>query len=474
MSLFAPEELPVPQQASVRRKRSAPRASVTPIVSAMTDQFDLFGDDPFAAIKVIERSEEADLDINIALSVNPGLVGSDATLDDIQAAIENLSLARFARRSGADVEETREVLDRAGIDGAMVMEQLAEAEKLIGSSDADHNEADLSSLSDAEIQAFLSDGEDEVEALTGHADADGDVEAEGRMKADDSLATSSLSSLMRQLSASRYEPPTEDQEKALGQRLMSTDEKVRSAARNELVERNMRYLIFVAKTFRWTKRSMQDLVAFGVSGLMHAAEKFDHTKGRFTTYAQNWIRQSIQREVLRDSTFNTPVYLATKESRLRKLAEACPDPLAKKRMIEEAQKVRDEINGRKAAPTSLDTTPTGDDEESSAGLHNLFASEEAGPDELMERKQLVMKLIETAKGLHDTRAGEIFLMHLGLHEDYLGEPQSMPQMTEHFPLQRERIRQLYLQAAGQVYTRMERWARGAENLPEGFKAAIKA
>lgn len=78
---------------------------------------------------------------------------------------------------------------------------------------------------------------------------------------------------------------------------------VRSQAiRSSLVERHMKLVRGIAKTYRGRGLSYQDLVQEGVCGVIHAAERFEPSRGiMFSTYAKHWIRQHISRAVARHS-----------------------------------------------------------------------------------------------------------------------------------------------------------------------------
>lgn len=70
------------------------------------------------------------------------------------------------------------------------------------------------------------------------------------------------------------------------------------AAKQRLIESNMRLVINIAKTYRNRAIPLEDLIQEGAIGLMQAAERFDPEKGfRFSTYATHWIRQAIGRAI---------------------------------------------------------------------------------------------------------------------------------------------------------------------------------
>ena len=69
-------------------------------------------------------------------------------------------------------------------------------------------------------------------------------------------------------------------------------------ARNELIQRNLRLAVSVAKKMHRKGTDLEDLIQEANIGLMKAVEKFDPSKGfRFSTYAHWWIRQAVGRHI---------------------------------------------------------------------------------------------------------------------------------------------------------------------------------
>jgi RNA polymerase primary sigma factor len=119
-------------------------------------------------------------------------------------------------------------------------------------------------------------------------------------------------------------------------RLARRVEKGDLAAKERMVEANLRLVVHVAKRFQRAGHglTLADLIQEGTLGLVRAVEKFDHRKGyRFSTYATIWIRQAIGRAIGdKGRTIRLPEQvgqrLRTVEREERKLAaELGRDPL---------------------------------------------------------------------------------------------------------------------------------------------------
>ncbi len=83
------------------------------------------------------------------------------------------------------------------------------------------------------------------------------------------------------------------------------------AARQTLIERNLRLVVSIAKHYTNRGLALPDLIEEGNLGLIHALEKFDPERGfRFTTYATWWIRQSVERAIMSQSrTIRLPAHV---------------------------------------------------------------------------------------------------------------------------------------------------------------------
>ena len=97
------------------------------------------------------------------------------------------------------------------------------------------------------------------------------------------------------------------EEVELGKRVQQGD----SAARQRMIESNLRLVVKIARKYYAPNLALLDLIEEGNIGLMHAVEKYDPEKGfRFSTYASWWIRHEIERSIMNQSrTVRLPVHV---------------------------------------------------------------------------------------------------------------------------------------------------------------------
>ena len=89
----------------------------------------------------------------------------------------------------------------------------------------------------------------------------------------------------------KYQPLSRGEEKKLWKKYKQDND---LAARNKLIESNLKFVASIAKCYRGRGLSYSELVAEGNVGLMKAIDKFEVKKGnRMTSYSVWWIRQTI-------------------------------------------------------------------------------------------------------------------------------------------------------------------------------------
>jgi len=132
------------------------------------------------------------------------------------------------------------------------------------------------------------------------------------------LASATTDSLQLFLNeAGRYPLLTAAEEVELAKRIERGDK----AAKDLLVNSNLRLVVSIAKRYQGHGLTLLDLIQEGIIGLIRAAEKFDWRKGfKFSTYATWWIRQAVQRGVANKArTIRIPVHIAEREQRIARV-----------------------------------------------------------------------------------------------------------------------------------------------------------
>lgn len=218
-------------------------------------------------------------------------------------------------------------------------------------------------------------------------------------------------------------------------------------ARNELVSRNLRFVIDVAKGYQGQGLSFEELIAEGNVGLCKAADRFDPDRGiKFITYAVWWIRQGILQAL-------------SENSRLIRL------PLNRINEVQRAKKIAEEhaaINGPDGLydiseltdvdPASLDiynltTVRINSENKSEQNIVELIESTEVNPpDHDLEQESLKIDINYVLDQLTD-REKEIIRYYHGIDEF---KPFTLEEIGNIIGLTRERIRQIKKKALQQI------------------------
>ena len=201
--------------------------------------------------------------------------------------------------------------------------------------------------------------------------------------------------------ARHYPLLTAPEEVDLAQRIERGD----MAAKDRLINSNLRLVVSVAKKYQGQGLPLGDLIQEGMLGLIRAAEKFDWRKGfKFSTYGTLWIRQAIQRGLENSSrTIRIPVHIGQRVRKIARIERELTVRLGREPTELEIAEVADltpeeVVDIRKASQTvtSLDQS-VGEDGDTRLG--DLLPSDRQGPEEEVAENSDIAVVQRVVQGL---------------------------------------------------------------------------
>jgi RNA polymerase primary sigma factor len=242
---------------------------------------------------------------------------------------------------------------------------------------------------------------------------------------------------------------TLEEETALARRVLKGDE----AARQKMIQSNLRLVVRIAKDYDNFGLSLMDLISEGNFGLIKAVERFDPDKGgKLSTYASWWIKQAIKRALASNGkTIRLPVHMVDRIAQMRRVTARLTTEIGREPHNEEiaaameiplAKVVHMKSIANRAA--SLDQ-PVGEDGDATLG--DLVKDDsERTPFETLRGKSDNAEIAEMLAAL-EPREAEILTHRFGLNGE---SPLTLEEVGERFKLTRERVRQLQQSALMQL------------------------
>ena len=225
------------------------------------------------------------------------------------------------------------------------------------------------------------------------------------------------------------------------------------SAKQELVARNLRLVISVAREFTYTGIPLTDLIQEGNIGLMRAVDKFDYRRNlKFSTYAVWWIKQSIRRAVFEQGTLiRVPEYMYESARQVSKSREALTTTLGRSptpgEIAAHLAMPLDRVERTLALghePVSLDRPMA---EEDKRTLGEVLADTKAwvGQESIIQQ-ELVDRTHRALEGL-TPREAEVIRRHFGLHGQ---AEETLRQIGLDLHLSHERVRQIEVEALAKL------------------------
>lgn len=220
-----------------------------------------------------------------------------------------------------------------------------------------------------------------------------------------------------------------------------------------MVASNLRLVVSIAGRYKdkYMDKGVQmlDLIQEGSIGLIAAAEKFDYTRNtRFSTYATDWIQQSITRYIINHSNaIRVPHYTVEKINRVLRGKEELTQQYGEAPTLEqlaeycemEPEKVK-QLLELQPRTCSLDD-PVGEDgtDDLQKLIENIHAPQ---PQEALVRRELKNTIDAMLSQLTD-RQQQVIRLHYGMED---GVSYSLQEIANKLDISKQRVREIDSQA----------------------------
>lgn len=232
--------------------------------------------------------------------------------------------------------------------------------------------------------------------------------------------------------------------------------RIGQSAKQQMIEANLRLVVYNAKHFRGRGVSFIDLIQEGNLGLIRAIEKFDYRQGnKLSTYATWWIKQSITRAIQDQSaTIRVPVHTHERINRVRRASKQFLQDNGREPSVEElalklnsAPKKVEELLGymRNLHLYSLDQPLS--DEAGAATLGDVLHDD---GEEILDRSIVAQDRVEALRSVIETlpeREYYVINARFGLET---GKPMTLEGLSKSLGITRERVRQIEAKALSKL------------------------
>jgi RNA polymerase primary sigma factor len=258
--------------------------------------------------------------------------------------------------------------------------------------------------------------------------------------------TDTLQLFLNEIGRHRLLTPAEELE--LARRIEKGD----LAAKERMINANLRLVVSIAKKYQGSELTLLDLIQEGILGLIRAVEKFDFRLGyRFSTYATWWIRQAVERGMdAKARAIKLPINLVRTQRKVARAENALAmrldrTPTDQEIAREAGIEIADLHAMRDAARTvtSLDR-PLG--EEDDAAFGDLLPADGPAPDDVVHvslREQALRRALEDLP----ERERTVVALRYGIDG---GEPTPLREIGRRLGITPERVRQIESKALGRL------------------------